>query len=173
MIGKKIFLRALELNDVQTLYALENDVDVWGVSDTMMPYSAFVLEQYVLEAINTDIYAAKQLRLVICDCNNGKPVGLIDLFDFSPRHQRANVGVLISKTFRGKGFAKEALQLLTDYAFSVLHLRQLVADLTEDNIDSQRLYQSVGFVHTATRKSWFLKENQWIDNHIYQLIKSE
>ena len=83
------------------------------------------------------------------------------------------IGYHINKKYWRKGFAKEALQLLTDYAFSVLHLRHLVADLTEDNIDSQRLFQSVGFVHTATRKSWFLKENQLIDNHIYQLIKSE
>ena len=56
MIGKKVFLRPLELNDVQTLYVFENDVEVWAVSDTVMPYSSFALEQYVMEATRTDIY---------------------------------------------------------------------------------------------------------------------
>ena len=107
MIGEKVFLRALELNDVQELYAFENDISIWNESETLMPYSTFALEQYVLDAVNSDIFASKQMRLAICQCSDGKIVGFIDLFNFSPKHLRAEVGVLIQKKHRKKAMPKK------------------------------------------------------------------
>ncbi len=171
MIGKKIFLRALELSDVQTLYAFENDTRIWSVSDTIMPYSSFALEQYVLESVNLDIYSTKQLRLVICECSNGKPVGLIDLFDFSPKHLHANIGMLIHSEYRENGYASEALKLLVDYAFTTLNLHQLACNLTPDNIASVKLFQKHGFTLAGTKKEWLRIGGKWIDEQIYQLIR--
>ncbi|MDR1182093.1 MAG: GNAT family N-acetyltransferase [Bacteroidales bacterium] len=171
MIGEKIFLRALELSDVQTLYVFENDTSIWQVSDTIMPYSSFALEQYVLEAVNTDIYTSKQLRLVICECSNGKPIGLIDLFDFNPKHLRAKVGMLIHTDYRQNGYASEALKLLIDYAFTTLNLHQLSCTLTPDNIGSIKLFQKHGFILTGTKKEWFRLNDNWVDEQIYQLIR--
>ena len=45
--GNKIHLRALELEDLDYLYALENDESIWEVSNTTTPYSRFVLKQYL------------------------------------------------------------------------------------------------------------------------------
>jgi diamine N-acetyltransferase len=171
MIGEKIFLRALEISDVQTLYAFENDTSIWNVSDTIMPYSAFALEQYVLEAINTDIYTTKQLRLVICACSNGKSIGLIDLFDFNPKHLRANVGMLIHADYRQNGYASEALKLLIDYAFTTLNLHQLACCLTPDNIASIKLFRKYGFILTGTKQEWLWLNDKWVDEQIYQLIR--
>jgi diamine N-acetyltransferase len=170
MIGKNIFLRALELADVQHLYAFENDMNVWNVSDTTIPYSSYVLEQYVMEAINTDIYASKQLRLVICQCSDGKPVGLIDLFDFNPKHLRANIGLLVHHDYQESGYASEALELLIDYAFTTLNLHQLACNLIADNIVSVKLFEKHGFTLAGTRKEWFRLSDKWADECFYQLI---
>lgn len=171
MIGKKVYLRPLELDDVQTLYVFENDVEVWAVSDTVMPYSSFALEQYVMEASRTDIYGSRQMRLVICDCANGKAVGFIDLFNFSPRDMRAEVGVLVERNSRSKGFAGEALELLIKYAFTTLHVHQLACTLTPGNEISRKLFEKAGFVHTSTRKEWFYRNEKWEDEWVYQLVK--
>ena len=171
MIGKDIFLRALELSDVQHLYAFENDTSIWNVSDTVIPYSSFMLEQYVMEAINTDIYASKQLRLVICQCADGKPIGLIDLFDFNPKHLRANIGLLIHQNYRENGYASEALNLLIDYAFSKLNLHQLACNLISDNIASIKLFEKHGFVLAGIKKEWFRLSDKWVDECSYQLIR--
>ena len=136
-----------------------------------IPYSSFALEQYVMEATRTDIYGSKQLRLVICDCANGKAVGFIDLFNFSPRDFRAEVGVLIERNSRNKGYAGEALELLIDYAFNTLHVHQLACTLTAENTISRRLFEKAGFVHTSTRKEWFFRNNKWEDELVYQLLK--
>jgi diamine N-acetyltransferase len=171
MIKENVFLRALELSDVQTLYAFENDVNIWNVSDTLMPYSSFALEQYVLNAMESDIYASKQLRLVICTCCDGKAIGLVDLFDFQPKHRRACIGMLINAQFRQNGYASEALQLLIDYVFSTLNLHQLACMLTPDNIASIKLFEKHGFVLTGTKKEWLCINNKWTDELMYQLIR--
>ncbi|MFZ9004262.1 MAG: GNAT family N-acetyltransferase, partial [Robiginitalea sp.] len=80
--GAHIQLRALEPEDLEFLYALENDPDIWEVSGTVTPYSRKVLRDY-LERAHRDIYEVKQLRLAICTAPQ-TPIGLIDLYDFDP-----------------------------------------------------------------------------------------
>ena len=122
--GEKIFLRALEPEDLDFLYALENDPDIWEVSGTLTPYSRKVLSQY-LEGAHRDIYEVRQLRLAICTPDN-TCVGMIDLFDFDPRHLRAGIGIVISEgSNRNKGYGSEALSLICAYGFRVLGLHQV------------------------------------------------
>ena len=92
--GKHIFLRALELSDLDFLYNLENEESLWEVSNTTTPYSKYILKQY-LENSHRDIYDVKQLRLVICKNDDEAAVGFIDLFDFEPKHSRVGVGIVI------------------------------------------------------------------------------
>jgi len=63
--GDLIYLRALEPEDLDFIYEIENDEDIWQVSNTQTPYSRFLIRQY-LENAHQDIYEAKQLRLAIC-----------------------------------------------------------------------------------------------------------
>lgn len=91
--GKLVYLRALEPEDLQFIYALENDVTLWEVSHTQTPYSRFLIHQY-LENAHQDIYEAKQLRLVICEQETQKAIGLIDLFDFDPKNERDRKSVV-------------------------------------------------------------------------------
>ena len=86
--GKNIYLRALEPEDLDFLFVIENDKNLWEVSGTQIPFSRFILKQY-LEQTHLDIYQAKQLRLVVSKNSEDLPIGLIDLFDFDPQHKRA------------------------------------------------------------------------------------
>ncbi|MCB0381914.1 MAG: GNAT family N-acetyltransferase, partial [Psychroserpens sp.] len=63
--GKHIYLRALEPEDLDFIYQIENDPSVWEISNTITPYSKFLIKQY-LENAHKDIFEVKQLRLVIC-----------------------------------------------------------------------------------------------------------
>ena len=87
--GKQIHLRAIEPGDLDFLYQLENNTDIWEISGTITPYSKQVLRHY-LENAHRDIYDVKQLRL--CICKGDKVLGLIDLFDFDPQKGRNLIG---------------------------------------------------------------------------------
>lgn len=171
MQGEKVRLRAIELDDIDVLYEMENDVDNWAVSDTQMPFSRYTMEQYVLSCGNQDIYTLKQLRLMICAVTGGEVLGCIDLFDFCPIHQRAAVGVLIRPEYRKKGYATEALQLLIRYAAGTLRLKQLYCQVDAGNLPSLRLFEKQGFVRTGTYRSWHkTSAREWEDEYLLQRI---
>jgi diamine N-acetyltransferase len=172
MNGNKVKIRALEPEDVDVLYKWENDHRIWHLSNTITPLSRFTLEQYVMNA-GQDLYATRQMRLMVdlVKAQDGvTTIGSVDLFEFEPAHRRAGVGILIHEGFRGKGFASEALDLLITYAFETLQMHQLFCNISTDNNESIRLFESKGFRYIGTKKEWNLVRNQWQDESMFQLV---
>ncbi|WP_340063429.1 GNAT family N-acetyltransferase [Ascidiimonas aurantiaca] len=169
--GSHIFLRAMEPADIDFLYLMENDVTIWEVSDTKTPYSRFILKKY-LDNCDKDIYEMKQLRLAISD-NENELKGLIDLFEFDPANYRAGVGIVLRKEERKKGIAEEALNILSEYAFNTLGLRQLYAHITADNEASKRLFTKCGFEQTGVKKQWAYHKGIFKDVLFYQKLNTD
>lgn len=169
LLGKNIKLRALEKEDLNFLYQIENNESFWQVSHTQTPFSKYMLKLY-LENAHLDIYQAKQLRLIIEENNTNQQVGMIDLFDFNPKHKRAGIGILIHPDFQEKGYAFEALSLLINYTFTHLDLHQLYANITDDNIKSISLFEKNNFVKTGIKKDWIFTNNNYKSEILYQLI---
>ncbi len=170
--GNNIFLRALEPEDIDFLYNLENDETLWEVSTTTSPYSRYILQQY-LDNSHHDIYEVKQLRLVICRSENEAQIGFIDLFDFEPKHQRVGVGIVIfSDEDKRKGFATEALQLVCKYAFKNLNVHQIFASITEGNLGSVKLFENAGFERSGVKKDWIFSDGNYKSEYLYQLIQN-
>jgi len=172
LIGEHTRLRALEPSDIEILERTENDEELWHLSNSLAPLSRYQLEQYILNA-SADIFEAKQLRLVISN-NDGRVVGFIDLFEFDPIHQRAGVGIVISKTEdRRKGYGGEALKLLIKYAFSRLKLHQLYCHILESNSDSIRLFEAYGFTKVGLKRDWRLLNGAYENEWLLQLINTK
>ncbi|MGB0896405.1 MAG: GNAT family N-acetyltransferase [Flavobacteriaceae bacterium] len=167
--GERIYLRALEPEDLELIYAIENDESVWEVSQTQTPYSRFLIKQY-LENCHKDIYEVKQLRLVIVT-NDDEAVGFVDLFDFDPKNDKVGVGVLVLDYARGKKYGREALELLINYVFTNLYVHQIYANVLADNLVSIKLFEGLGFIKTGVKKDWVLEGNQYKDEYLFQLIQ--
>lgn len=167
--GEHIYLRALEPNDLDFLYAIENNTAVWEISGTTTPYSKQVLQLY-LENAHRDIYDVKQLRLCICDFKN-EAIGLIDLFDFDPKNKRAGVGIVIaSEQSRNLGYATEALELLSGYCKVTLELHQLYCNILADNKASIHLFEKLGFTQVGVKKDWISSNGNFKNEILYQKI---
>lgn len=170
----EIVLRALEPSDIDLLYNWENDREIWRVSNTIAPYSKYILKKY-LENSHHDIYQTKQLRLMIDlkydKGDKSKPIGTVDLFDFDPYHNRAGVGILIGdKSERKKGFASITIENLIDYAFNTLQLHQIYCNILTDNKDSLSLFQKHGFKIIGEKKEWIKAPDKYIGENMLQLI---
>ena len=169
--GDKIYLRALEPKDLEFLYQLENNMEVWEISGTVTPYSKNVL-QFYLENAHRDIYDVKQLRLVICS-QDKEPLGLIDLFDFDPKNKRAGLGiVIVDEKNRNKGIGAESIGLLCNYAFEVLDLKQLYANILEENRGSIHLFEKMGFKSVGVKKDWIFSNGQYKNEILFQKLNN-
>ena len=169
--GKNILLRALEPSDVDLLYQWENTSELWHLSNTITPFSRFVLEQYIMDS-HQDIFTSKQLRLMIDKKNHGIliTIGTIDLFDFDPVNKRAGIGVMIVREEQRQGYAAEALQMLINYCFNTLNLHQVYCNIIADNLASMNLFKKAGFEVAGIKKEWILASNKWMDEYTLQLI---
>lgn len=169
--GEHIYLRALEPEDLDFVHDIENNVEFWELGNTQTPFSKYILKKYI-ENATKDIYEVKQLRLVIC-LKSGESIGLIDLFDFDFKNRRAGVGILIKNPKnRNRGFGKEALKILTDYSFNVLHLHQLYANVYIDNANSLKLFKSLGFIEAGLKKDWSYNGFSYRDVYLLQKLNT-
>ena len=157
----EIKLRAIEPEDLELTYEIENDKELWNVGITNVPYSHFSIRQYIANTQN-DIYADKQLRLMIENVE-GMVVGIVDLANYDPRHNRAEVGIVIMDKWRRHGFATKALEAVKNYASRIIHLHKLYAIVSEDNTIAKGLFMKAGFTQESVLKDWLYDGREYKD----------
>jgi len=160
-------LRTLEPSDADIILKWENNSDNWRVSNTLVPFSRKLIEDYVNSA--QDIYSIKQLRFIICLVENDKEIGAIDLFDFDPYHLKVGLGILIAELEdRRNGYAKEAILLIKEYCFNQLNLHQVYCNILSKNKASIDLFEKSGFTICGTKKDWIKNKEDWLDELMLQ-----
>jgi diamine N-acetyltransferase len=170
--NEQLRLRAMEPEDLDLLYQWENDTRLWKYGSTLVPFSRYVLHQYI-ENAGQNLYEDRQLRMIIELLDSATPIGTIDLYDFDPFHNRAGLGILIDESHQGKGYAAEALLLMKGYAFGFLKLRQLYSFIPALNIASIHLFRNNGFVESGLLKNWNNASQGTEDVFVYQCFESE
>jgi diamine N-acetyltransferase len=168
-----ITLRALEPDDLEFLFQLENDPELWAVSDVLpAPISRHALREYLLHA-GASLAEVGQMRLIISN-EESRKVGTLDLFDYSALHQRAGVGITVLASARRRGYAQAALAQLLPYARQHLRLHQVYCTVAADNRASLSLFKKAGFRRVGVRQDW-LRGNApfgWINAVELQIILS-
>lgn len=166
--SNKIKLRAVEPEDLDLMYLVENDTELWRCGQTTVPFSHYALKQYIAETTN-DFFHDRQLRLVI-ETANGTSVGFVDLQNYNPQHHRAEVGIVIVPEQQRQGLASEALRLLAGYVSVHLGIHQLYALVPEGNKASVALFEKCGYKKTATLQDWLNSPTGWQSVMVFQKI---
>jgi diamine N-acetyltransferase len=161
-------LRAMEPEDLDTLYKIENDKEMWNVSTTNVPYSKYVLHQYIANATN-DIYTDKQVRMIAID-DRGETVGIVDLVNFSPQHQRAELGIVVLKERQKQGFGKAIITKIIEYCRNVIHLHQIYGIVASDNISSIKLFNDLNFSEVVRLPHWLYDGKAYKDAIMMQFF---
>ena len=85
-------------------------------------------------------------------------IGNIKLGPINIHHNNAEIGIMIGdKTAWGKGYATEAIEAVSMYAFETLGVRKLTAGYYAENEGSGRAFRKVGF------KDEGLKVGHWVN----------
>ncbi len=161
-------LRAIEPEDLDILYGIENDTELWNVGTTNVPYSRYTLYDYVANAKN-DIYSDRQVRMMI-ENDSGEVIGIIDIMNFDPKHLRAEIGIVIKRNFRNKGYALAAISKIKSYSSDILHLHQLYVYVNKDNADSFKLFEKSGFSSSNELKDWLFDGKKYHSAMLMQLF---
>jgi diamine N-acetyltransferase len=166
---ERIRLRAVEPDDLELLYAWENDVTLWDVGNTRQPYSRFALKEYIAQC-DRNIYEACQLRLMITDKHSSQTIGTVDLFDFDVHHSRIAFGLYVHASFQGCGFATAALRLIESYVFEFLTINQLYCHIAASNTASINMFTKENYTQNAILKKWIKVQGGFEDVVVFQLF---
>ena len=167
-MSPKVFLRAIEPEDLELLYSIENDTSVWNVSSTNVPYSRYALHDYIASSTG-DIYADRQVRLMI-ENEERNVVGIVDLVNFDPANRRAELGLIIEKPYRKSGYAQSTIEAVTDYAVRVLHLSQIYAFIDAGNTACLSLFRKLHWTESSALRKWLFDGKDYHDAIVMQML---
>ncbi|MBP3228406.1 MAG: GNAT family N-acetyltransferase [Bacteroidaceae bacterium] len=159
-------LRALEPEDLELVYAMENTPDVSAQSAVRTPVSRYDVRRY-LETPAADPLTSGELRLVAVRTGDGAPVALADLTVIDALNAHAEVGVAVLPEERGRGYALETLRLLEDTACRRLGLHTLTALVAATNAAALGLFRRAGYAHAGTLPHYRFSGDGWDDVEIF------
>lgn len=164
--AQRYTLRALEPEDLELLYSIENDDSIWKIGASNVPYSKYVLRDYIANSHN-DIYMDGQVRLMI-ENEPKEAIGLVDLINFNPTHNRAELAIVLIEPYRYQGIGQAVVKEICRYADEILHLNQIYAIVDKNNQPCLQCLQSIGFEEGAVLKRWLYTDKAYTDALLLQ-----
>jgi RimJ/RimL family protein N-acetyltransferase len=171
--GERIYLREVRREDVnENYYKWMNDSEITRYTESRFyPYSTEQLLAYVasLDGKRDAVFLA-----IIAKGSGQQHIGNIKLGGIDWIHRRGDIGVIIGeKSVWGRGYASEAIALLSDYAFNKLNLHKVWAGCYANNPGSVKAFKNAGFEEEGVQKKHYFSEGEYIDLVLLGKIKKE
>lgn len=168
LTSERLRLRALDRCDAEALYTWENDTEAWISAGTLNPLSRAFIDAYIVES-TTSISTRGELSLIIELQEDKTAIGYLQFLGYDAISRRVGLGLYISPRYRSQGYAYEVMQIAERYAFGRLGVRMMYADILASNEACCRLFDRLGYTHTATLPEWFWSDGRYHDLRYYQL----
>lgn len=161
-VGKRIYLREVRSTDVnERYYRWMNDPDVNQYLETrFVPRSLENIASFVRAMDGRD----EEPFFAICLLESDEHIGNIKIGPINWRHRHADVSLLIGeKRCWGKGYAAEAIGLVTKIGFEYLNLNRLKAGCYRENEGSARAFEKCGWQREGVMRGHFLLNGRETD----------
>ncbi len=162
ILGKRIYLRPFQLTDASSAYVRWlKDPEICRYLESrprrVTLSNARAYAQKVLADANTYFFA-----IVIRD--EEEHIGNIKLGPINTHHRLGNIGILIGERQHwGQGYATEAINLLTTFAFKKLRLHKVAAGAYGPNVGSVKAFMHAGYSQEGVRPRHHRIGNKWVD----------
>jgi RimJ/RimL family protein N-acetyltransferase len=116
---------------------------------------------------NTDLR-----HLIIERLDDRTPVGYLILAGLDSPHQNIEFRRIVI-TEKGKGYGRDTLRLVKQFAFERQGANRLWLDVKDHNTRARKLYQSEGFIEEGTLRECFKTEDGFESLVIMSMLQSE
>lgn len=152
--SRYIKLRPFEKTDIEACKEWINDPEIAKGILRVLPVS---MHEHIkwYESIIGD---KSRVTFAIETIKDRKYIGNTGLMNVDWRNRKGMLWIYIDKRVWNKGYGKEAVSLLLEFAFKSLNLNKVYLDVAAYNEKAIKMYKAVGF-----REEGFLKEDVFID----------
>lgn len=85
----------------------------------------------------------------------------------------AEIGYWLGEPYWGRGIISEVVPVVTRYIFQNFQVNRLFACVLEGNVPSMRVLEKAGFRAEAIHRKAAVKNNQYLDEYIFALLREE
>lgn len=171
--GKIINLRTLRKSDAQSIFENVNNYKITEYTlNIPFPYKLKDAKDFI-KVTEEKLIDKSAIHFGIEDKKSKQIVGMISLTKIDKTNKNAEVGYWLGENYWGKGYMREALDLMLKYGFENLNLEKIYAYVFHPNIKSRKRLEKAGLKQEGMRKRHFFKNNKWYDDYIYGILKDE
>ncbi len=161
---KNLLLRKMTYEDTHDIFQMRKDPRMIEFTDSKLDESPEETKSYI-EKMNKGVDEGKWIIWAIEHKQSKKVIGSISIWNFNIEQKCGELGYGIIPDYENRGFMKEALLSIVDYAFHVMHFSGLEAYTEEKNIRSIKLLESCGFTEVNR-----VDDEGYYSDRIYHMI---
>jgi RimJ/RimL family protein N-acetyltransferase len=164
------FIRDLSQNDVDSLvkYANNYSISRFLRNTFPYPYTKDDADRWI-NFVKNDKY---NLSFAIAD--KDELIGGIGAMSNQDVNRfTVEIGYWLAEPFWNKGITTTAVKTFCKYLFDNYNFNHLTASIFEGNDASMKVVKKVGFVLEGVLRKDVFKENKFLDQYIYGLLKEE
>lgn len=168
--GNKVFLRAIEANDVSLYHQWINDEETNQWRGLYHPTSQEAAAQWIEEQRKT---SSTNLSLAIAHNQDGL-IGFIGLKSICSRSRRAEIWIYIgSKPHWNQGIGQDAIFALCKYAFEQMNLFRIWLECNPEFEPVVKCYEKIGFQEEGRLRKAYYRDGKFRDTCIMGLLKDD
>ena len=170
LIGDNIYLSPISVDDVEEYAEMVNDIKV-SVGLGYLSYTNIIDFESEKELLNS---IKKEKRFAVRLLENDELLGNVGFKSVGEIHRTAEMGIMLGNPkYQRKGYGMEAINLLLDYGFSFLNLRNISLNVFEYNEVAYNLYKKIGFKEAGRLRKAVEILGKTYDVIIMDMLKEE
>ncbi|OQY48957.1 MAG: hypothetical protein B6242_00760 [Anaerolineaceae bacterium 4572_78] len=167
--GTRVTLRVITRDDLPRYVEWLSDIEVTEHLDTYLPFSM---------DDETDWYEAQRkdssTHNFAIETETGKHIGGVGLMQIDHRLQSTELGIIIGdKTEWNKGYGKEAIGLVLDFAFGTLNLHRVQLRVNCNHPPAIACYEHSGFVREGELRQAIFLHGKFFNQYIMSVLRNE
>ena len=171
LVGEKCYLSPCDPGDAQTWVSWFNDLEVTiPLGDEAYLPSTLLSESETLQ----DVLKSRRYVFGIVDLETDGLIGRCLLFDVDQVNRCAMLGIVLGeKGCWDRGYGRDAIRLLLDYAFNLLNLNSVMLGTFSFNERALACYRKVGFRVIGRRREARIIAGQKYDLVLMDILAQE
>jgi RimJ/RimL family protein N-acetyltransferase len=164
-----IVFRAVDEEDLKTLYFMRRDEDINDMLFTLYPISMFNQKNWLQNMLQSQTDKVFMVDEIV----EQQTIACVRLSNIDFINRKMEVGCDILSNFRGKGFCSKIYESLLKYCFDEMGMNQVYLHVLSNNEKAIKCYESVGFTKVCVLREWVWKKGGYQDVELYSVFTKD
>lgn len=170
--GEKVVLRAMTRDDLPRLWEFRHDVEAQALVSNCAPEPQSLARMQA--DFDREVSKGGTDGTAFAIEADGKYIGGCSLYRFDQTARTCELVIeIVDRAYWGRGFGRDAICLLLDYAFRFHNMHKVYLGVWGNNERAIRCYRACGFVEEGCLREQAWSNGQYVDRVLMGVLRSE